>query len=154
MDERYIKNFWKKVDKKDNSSCWIWIGAHCNHGYGQMRINNKMKMAHRISWIIHFGNIPEGLEVCHKCDNPECVNPSHLFLGTHQDNMDDRKSKGRNKSLQGEMNGASKLKNSQILSIRKKYSTGEYSLRDLGREYHVGFEAIRRVVKHISFTNV
>ena len=154
MDERYIKNFWKKVDKKDNSSCWIWIGAHCNHGYGQMRINNKMKMAHRISWIIHFGNIPEGLEVCHKCDNPECVNPSHLFLGTHQDNMDDRNRKGRNKSLQGELNGASKLKNYQIPSIREKYSTGEYSLRDLGREYGVGFEAIRRIVNHISFKNI
>jgi hypothetical protein len=84
--------FWKKVQKTD--SCWVWIGG-LSHSYGWMGINSRHVLAHRISWELHNGPIPDGLYVCHHCDNPPCVRPDHLFLGTHDDNMNDKISKGR-----------------------------------------------------------
>lgn len=88
------QRFWKYVDKKSNNECWNWIGACCR-GYGLIRINRKNILSHRFSWGIHFGRIPEGLCVLHECDNRRCVNPNHLFLGTNQDNVDDKVNKNR-----------------------------------------------------------
>lgn len=90
--------FWSKVVKTD--TCWIWIGAGSTSkkGYGQIRLpgaKGRQTSAHRVSWILHRGEIPIGLDVLHKCDNPPCVNPDHLFLGTNQDNVNDKVSKGR-----------------------------------------------------------
>lgn len=75
--------------------CWVWTGLKNWGGYGRMRINKRDKIAHRYSWELHFGNIPAGRLVCHKCDNRSCVNPHHLFLGSHKDNYQDMISKGR-----------------------------------------------------------
>ena len=92
------ERFWKFVDK--STDCWIWRGASEGR-YGLIGIggSGNMDYAHRVSWKLNFGNIPSGLFVLHKCDNSLCVNPSHLFLGTHQDNMDDMKRKGRVRSI-------------------------------------------------------
>ena len=86
------ERFWEKVDK--SGDCWKWI-AHLLKGYGRFRLNNKTWSAHRVSWTLHYGEIPEGMCVLHRCDNPGCVNPEHLFLGTRTDNMKDRDQKGR-----------------------------------------------------------
>ncbi len=88
-----LKRFWARVMKGDG--CWNWTGSHDCHGYGTITNMGHRIAAHRVSWKIHFGEIPIGLYVLHRCDNRPCVNPSHLFLGTHQDNMDDMKAKGR-----------------------------------------------------------
>lgn len=89
-----INRFWKKVDKSE-SGCWIWTGALNGKGYGIMTIQGKHILAHRFSLILNNRNeIPTGLFVCHKCDNPKCVNPDHLFLGTARDNADDMYYKG------------------------------------------------------------
>lgn len=89
------QRFWSKVQKTDE--CWLWLGAK-SRGYGMIRIGGmaEKKAASRVSWMLHFGPIPEGMHVLHKCDNPQCTNPKHLFLGTHADNMRDKTAKGRN----------------------------------------------------------
>lgn len=85
--------FWVNVVKTDG--CWIWTGNFNAFGYGRIGNNGKRELAHRFSWVLHYGPIPKGLIVCHHCDNTACVRPDHLFIGTQQDNMDDMISKNR-----------------------------------------------------------
>lgn len=80
----------KIIDK-----CWLWTGATNEHGYGKLSANGSWRLAHRVSWNLSNGEIPDNLQVLHRCDTPACVNPAHLFLGTHADNMRDMKQKGR-----------------------------------------------------------
>ena len=92
--ERAIKNFWKKVTKTD--SCWIWNGAKNEEGYGFFGTGKfGSKSSHRFSWELINEKIPKGKELCHTCDNPSCVNPQHLFIGSHTDNMRDAAKKNR-----------------------------------------------------------
>lgn len=93
MEQKDIERFWSKVDK--SGDCWEWVGYLNEKGYGKFRLNNKLQRAHRISYALKYGAIPEGMLVCHRCDNPKCVNPEHLFIGTTTDNARDSISKGR-----------------------------------------------------------
>ena len=99
------QRFWANVDKSD--SCWNWTASLSKSGYGAFSNNGKYVRAHRYSWSLHNGKIPDGLCVLHRCDNRKCVNPDHLWLGTHDDNMRDRTLKGR--QCRGENHGRAKL---------------------------------------------
>jgi hypothetical protein len=95
-----MNRFWNKVNIPSLSDCWEWQGSKNKHGYGHFKYKRKTHRAHRISWTLIKGEIPEGMCVLHRCDNRLCVNPFHLFLGTNQDNMDDKMKKNRHHSSQ------------------------------------------------------
>jgi len=141
---KMLLRFWQKVEKNP-SKCWIWKGATLNKSkYGQFKINNKNQLSHRVSWIIHYGEIPIGKDVLHKCDNPQCVNPSHLFIGSHKENMMDKTKKGR---------AHSKLSASDIKNIRIKISNGE-SMCSIAKTYKVGHHAICDIRDGITWSHI
>ncbi len=118
MFSKDTKNkFWKKVKKTDY--CWNWTGGILRGGYGQIHIDKKLHQAHRLSWQLHNGTIPRGMHVLHKCDNPSCIRPIHLFLGTAKDNALDREAKSRGADHKGMKNGRSKLTELQVRKIRQ-----------------------------------
>jgi hypothetical protein len=138
--------FWKKVDRRGSDECWEWKAGKVR-SYGQFRFNRKSQYAHRVSYILAFGNIPDGMNVCHKCDNPGCVNPNHLFLGTQLDNIRDREIKGRGKTpdQSGENNSQSKLRLQQVEEIREKYNHG-VNKKELATMYSVSRQTINHVI--------
>lgn len=114
--------FWGKVDK--SGDCWLWTGAtNTGNGYGRFMMRSRkpkfavVDYAHRASWFIVNGFIPDGMFVCHRCDNPKCVRPSHLFLGRHEENMQDMASKGRHV-------GSRKLSNQDVLAVHQMRREG------------------------------
>lgn len=139
-----MERFWEKVDKRGPNECWLWTGTHHGGGYGLFGINKRMVRTHRFSYELHNGPIPDGLEVLHECDNPPCVNPAHLFLGTHQDNMDDMHSKDRHNAAKGESVGGAKLTEDQVRQIRQRRTNGETGVT-LAKEYGVSAAVISKV---------
>lgn len=133
MNETMNRRFWEKVNKTKN--CWHWIAGKDRCGYGIFRFRNKIQMAHRVSWIIRNKEIPLGLCVLHKCDNPSCVNPKHLFLGTKKDNAIDMVQKNRNYSPNN-IGGIPKLKNEDIGKIRQLNRKGT-TQKEIGKLFNV-----------------
>ena len=128
------ERFWKYVDKKGKNECWEWLRSKTFGGYGRIQICGKAKLTSRFSYELHFGKIPKDLFVLHRCDNPSCCNPKHLFLGTAKDNMIDKMNKGR--CFNG-MLGKFKLSKSKIEKIKKMYKTGEYTQKELGEKFKI-----------------
>jgi hypothetical protein len=114
-------DFWNLVRK--SKRCWLWTGVVDRDGYGIYRMRGHQSRAHRFSWVFANGAIPPGLWVLHKCDNPSCVRPDHLFLGTHRDNMDDMIAKGRTRMGEGMTHA--KLTGRDVRDIRSRYAAGE-----------------------------
>lgn len=142
--------FWSKVRKSD-LGCWEWTGATIDGRYGQAWKTGRHILAHRAAWELHFGPVPAGLEVCHSCDNGLCVRPDHLFLGTHQDNMDDMRDKGR--STRGERAGNAKLTAAMVADIRRRFASGE-SQSAIGRELGIHSSVICRAVNRQRWKHV
>lgn len=119
-----------KTIPEPNSGCLIWLGTSTSAGYGQIIINGKKVYCHRLSWELTNGPIPRGLHVLHHCDNPPCCNPDHLFLGTDQDNTDDKVAKGR--QCKGESRPHAKLSESQVLEIYSDTRLQKFIAKDYG----------------------
>lgn len=147
MARTLCDRFWDKVNK--TAGCWLWIGGKGGQaGYGQIRLGSVVDgtrrhvYSHRLSYEMHYGPIPKGMFVLHKCDSPSCVRPDHLFLGSHSENMADMKNKGR--SLMGEKNVMAKLTLPQVRAIKTRLSLG-WTQRKLAKEYGVTFQAINLI---------
>jgi hypothetical protein len=125
-------SFWRKTVK--TPECWVWIGCVDRDGYGQIGVNYRQVKAHRFSWELHHSTIPEGLCVCHRCDNRSCVNPEHLFLGTNQENTMDKVAKGRQQ--RGSANGTAKLTEEKVVEIRRLIAAGKPQTH-IARQYGV-----------------
>ena len=135
-----------KVSHKGENECWEWQGAKTHYGYGKIRNNYKSIGAHRLSYILHKGEIPSGIDVLHKCDNRLCVNPNHLFLGTQSDNMKDMFAKGRNRTTpsKGSANGNSKLSERDIPIIKALRIEGK-TYPAIAKEFRMSTYAIREI---------
>lgn len=126
--------FWRKVDQTNANGCWQWTGCKMSSGYGNLLFNGKNCLAHRASYQLNIGPIPPTLEVCHRCDNRLCVNPAHLFVGTHHENEIDKMNKGR--TTRGELDGMAKLTTQDVLEMAKMYDEG-MSNREIARAKNV-----------------
>jgi hypothetical protein len=143
--------FWGKVSVGDG--CWVWDGAKCGSGYGHLGRSGKTLMAHRYAYEQLVGPIPAHLCVLHRCDNRLCVNPDHLFLGTHQENTQDMIRKGRqiNVGSPGGKNGNAKLSKEQAEEIRRLAANG-VSQSEIARRFSVVQPHISRIVRQISWS--
>jgi len=147
--------FWSYVNKATNNGCWEWTASTIPAGYGKIKADGKYLLAHRVSWVIHFGEIPAGdmywtMCVCHHCDNKLCVNPSHLFLGSHKDNMADMVAKGF--APRGENHGSAKLTEKQVLFIRSHYP--KLTQIHMARMFGLSQSGIGRVVRRKTWIHI
>lgn len=156
------KRFWKRVKK--TKGCWEWQGycARKGKGHGSLSVralSKKPMYAHRVAWILTKGPIPKGKHVLHRCDNPPCCRPGHLFLGTQRINNLDRDAKGRTASgnrngsrtrpdrrAVGERCGSSKMTAEKVKALRRDWATGKYTQRQLGRKYKISQQQVSVIV--------
>lgn len=118
LKSKAIRRFFSGIKKDSTTGCWEWSGTKNNHGYGMMGVCTDAILVHRYSWMHHYGEIPDGLIVCHKCDNPPCANPEHLFLGTHKDNVHDKILKGRDINTRNALKSTNALKTKNTLRAK------------------------------------
>jgi hypothetical protein len=151
------EQFYRYVGGADAKGCWNWTARRNNGGYGEITVNGKKTTAHRISYILHHGPIPEGegfhgYVVRHKCDNPSCVNPEHLELGTQYQNIQDRELRGRRVAAMGEAHGMARLDERDVRAIRDL--AGRYTQKELARMFRVSNALISLIVNRKNWKHV
>ena len=154
--------FWSKVNKNgpiirpEIGPCWVWIGAKDRHGYGRFHFRKMKLSAHRLSLRTN-GAFTDGPCALHRCDNPACVRPSHIFSGTHHSNSVDMYVKGRHPGIpvrRGELNRSSKATNQKVLEIRAAHKNGHATQAQLSREHQLSINTIHRIVKRHSWKHI
>lgn len=159
------QRFWKRVSVDSPDECWEWQGSRRGKGYGSAWDGERIQPTHRIAWTLTFGTIPDGLWVLHKCDNPPCCNPSHLFLGTNADNMADMAQKGRStkgrkaKSIHpnsihhGEKNGSAKLTVEDVINIRSARRSG-VEVRAIAHHFDIAYHTVWCIVNKKTWNQI
>lgn len=162
LDKFNTDNFWSNVPDRIDGKCWLWAASVDTHGYPKYSFRHGRQLytwlAHRMSFALLHGNIPTGLCVCHTCDIPRCVNPEHLWLGTHKQNCDDKIAKGRAGKAQpnprrGQYSRQAKLNDEKVRQIRKQRLAG-VSINAMAKEYDVSCSLIAWVVQRKSWAHV
>mgnify|MGYP000868179549 CR=1 FL=1 len=143
IPESVARRFWSHVALAGPDDCWEWTAFIDKHGYGRFSYNNQMVQTHRFSFTLAHGSIPPDHEVCHKCDNPKCCNPAHLFLGTHQDNMTDMKTKKRARTLAT----TTKITRTLKRQIREAYIAENVSQQELAARFGVHITTVSKIVR-------
>jgi len=144
-----MKRFFEKLTP--GPGCWEWQAGYRSSGYGGFHTGGKERLAHRVMWEMAFGDIPEGMVIMHSCDNRRCVNPEHLSLGSHAENMKDMVDKGR--SAKGEKSWTAKLTEADVCVIRRRKSLGE-SVFELAKEYGVHRSTVYRLCSGDTWSHV
>ncbi|GAC1664622.1 MAG: hypothetical protein PVS3B2_00550 [Candidatus Dormibacteraceae bacterium] len=136
-------------------ACLIWTGQHDAKGYGLLRLDGKKQRAHRLVYELHYGEIADGCVILHSCDNPPCVEHTHLSAGVQRANVLDMHAKGRAPAQSGESNGNAKLTQEQVAEIRARYKRYDRlaSTHSLGREYGVSHATISAIIRGVSWGN-
>ncbi len=142
--------FWAKVNKTPNG-CWEWIGCRSGRGYGNLTISSKNYKAHRVSYFMAHGECPSDRLVCHSCDNPPCVNPAHLFLGTHTDNTQDCERKHRRNAGKGEANPRALLTNEQAKMIFQMRNVEKHSLQEIAALFGITPYQVSKIARGHSY---
>ncbi len=150
------ERFWEKVAIDKPDECWEWTAGKDIAGYGTFSINGKNQHASRAAWILIYGPIPNGLGILHSCNNPSCVNPSHLRPGTDQDNVDDCIRAGRNSpppTIYGEKNNRAKLTDDQVRQVRILFAQGNDTRKQLAKQFNVSVSNIENIVAYRTRTH-
>jgi hypothetical protein len=155
VSRKSIDRFWARVAQSD--ACWIWTGARLPNGYGRVTQQGKQVYTHRLAWELTHGPIPDGLVVCHSCDNPPCCNPAHLWLGTPADNVHDRDAKGRGRRSHRATSASRsrglrrRLTREQMQTaateVRQRYAEGGISARQLAKELGYSHSSVLRILR-------
>lgn len=152
-----MQRFWPKVDTSGGpTECWEWQAYRARSGYGSIGLSEHGTItAHRVSYELHHGPIPPGMFVCHRCDNPPCVNPGHLFLGTPKDNSHDARDKGRlvMPDVRGEKAPSARLTEEDVIAIRRERRNG-VTLSTLAERYGVTIQAISYAARGITWGHI
>jgi len=147
--------FLMKTERGEDDECWNWIGSKNGQERGLIQFKKSSISAPRVCWVMNFGSIPKGLFVCHTCDNPSCINPQHLFLGTNADNIQDMYDKGRREAHKGEKCATSILTGNQVMEIRKLYVPRTNKRRfELAKMFGVSEGTIQDIVYHKSWRHI
>lgn len=145
------ERFERFVDKNPSlSGCHLWVGCLKSSGYGDFKLKGKTVRAHRASYIIYKGEIPVGMSILHSCDNPRCVNPDHLSMGSHKENMEDKVKKGRQQK--GEKVKTSKLVGADVIIIRALFKDCPYA--EVARRFGINQTSVMRILKGITWKHL
>lgn len=150
----WVERFWEKVAVASVDQCWLWTSSTDVWGYGLLLRAGRMARAHRISYELNVGPIPDGLYVLHHCDNPTCVNPQHLYAGTPADNARDREARGRRIAAHGSQSGKAKLTESVVGEMRRAYANGGTTHAALGKRFGVAEQTVQNVLAHKTWQHV
>jgi hypothetical protein len=149
---------WSQVEKRGPGGCWVWTGKTIKGGYGDLRVKVDGRwrhvIAHRLAWVETNGEIPDGLFVLHRCDNPPCVNPDHLFLGTHRDNMSDMMEKERRATKKGTANGRCKLTPGEVDVIRRLVNAEGVGVVAVAGRFGLATKTTRKIALGLSWPHV